>query len=137
MKTETYSLRRLQPFDGVTHVVECDAGRAVSLDGELWQVQVGLEMEIVPWSRFAPAVDARNNVPYCYWSPQRGVVRRLPLNPAVDPRIARELAAEVTDELAVGLQGFPFPAGDLLELWLLDGRDIDGFAPKRTGETAK
>jgi hypothetical protein len=122
MAAEAYSLRSLQPFDGLIQVLECDAGRALSLDGRIWQLQVGLELASTPWSAFESPTLTQSFVPYGNWSQEQGM-RRLPQHPMADPQVAREHAARILADLQPMLADFPFPPGDPYELWLLDPQD--------------
>ena len=88
MPMESYSQRSLQPFDGLIQVMECQAGRALSLDGRTWQLQVGLELVGTPWSAFEAPTRRQSFVPYGNWSQVQGI-RRMPLNPLADAAVAR------------------------------------------------
>ena len=122
MAAEAYSLRSLQPFDGLIQVLECQAGRALSLDGRIWQLQIGLELASSPWSAFESPTLTQSFVPYGNWSQEQGI-RRLPLNPVADPQVAREHATQILADLQPALADFPFPPGDPYERWLLDPQD--------------
>lgn len=123
MAVEAYSKRSLQPFDGLIQVLECQAGRALSLDGKTWQLQVGVELASKPWSAFEAPTLRQSFVAYGNWSQEHGI-RRLPLNPLVDTAVAREQAEQVLSDLKPTLVDFPFPPGDPFELWLLDPSDL-------------
>ena len=120
--TETYCLRRLQPFQGTLQVLECDAGRALSLDGVSWQIQVGLHWSSNAWSSFADTVQKSGFVPYCNWNGE-SQRRMLPLPAHADRALAKEQAEQVLEELESQRSRLPFAAGDPFELWLLDDRD--------------
>ena len=122
MPMESYSQRSLQPFDGLIQVMECQAGRALSLDGRTWQLQVGLELVGTPWSAFEAPTRRQSFVPYGNWSQVQGI-RRMPLNPLADAAVAREQAEQILVDLRSALTDFPFPPGDPYELWLLDPSD--------------
>ncbi len=120
--TETYCLRRLQPFQGTLQVLECDAGRALSLDGMSWQIQIGLQWSSSGWSSFADPAHQSGFVPYCNWNGE-GQIRMLPLPAQADRALAKEQADQVLAELGDRRDRLPFAAGDPFELWLLDDRD--------------
>ncbi len=120
--TETYCLRRLQPFQGTLQVLECDAGRALSLDGVSWQIQIGLLWSSSGWSSFADPVQESGFVPYCNWNAE-GQRRMLPLPPQADRALAKEQAEQVLEELDSQRSLLPFAAGDPFELWLLDDHE--------------
>jgi len=123
MAVETYALRSLQPFDGLIQVLDCQAGRALSLDGRTWQLQIGLELASRPWSSFEAPTLQQSFVPYGNWSREQGI-RRLPVSPLADAAIAREQVQRILAELIPALAHVPFPPGDAYELWLLDGSDL-------------
>jgi hypothetical protein len=117
---ESYSLRRLQPFMGVTLVVQGDGAAAISLNGTVWQIELRVDGMHRGWSildRSAPAA-----VPYGFWSPEEGMLRRLPLPPMMqlDQGGITQQAEAFTQALAQGFQQLRFPQADHHELWLLD-----------------
>ncbi|MEJ2345566.1 MAG: hypothetical protein P8076_13050 [Gammaproteobacteria bacterium] len=116
---ETYALRRLSPFLGVTQFVEYGPARAVSTDGRDWQLQVSVHAPRSRWGSLDPAGDQRRTVAYGVWSQVDGLAR-LPLDPAIDAAAAHSAAAPLLQELPRAQLQIPFALADRFELWLLD-----------------
>lgn len=113
-----YCLRRVNPFLGTVAVVASDGGRAFSVDGRNWQLQVaahpprglwsgGGEDAAMRWFRFGE------------WSAAAGMTR-VPLNPILDIDRMLAEAATLTAAIAAAADRLPFPLAPELELWLLD-----------------
>lgn len=119
MSLEHYSVRRLNPFSGVTSIIACDNARAFSLDGEKWEVQVLAEVPNDWWGcPNGPRGDMRF-FRFGTWSRDSGL-RKVPINPIMDVGSMLEAAEPVTTELKSVADSLPFKLKDLLELWLLD-----------------
>lgn len=121
-----YSQRLLPPFSGVVQIAQADRARAQSFDGVSWEVH------FVPRGSRAPG---QQPMPLGY-ALDRGYYRVAHiqdnrLTPYVLPAVLD--AAQVTaciDELFEFLSSatVPFPAADVFEHWLLDGRDASPLA---------
>jgi hypothetical protein len=115
-----YSRRRVSPFLGVMQVIEVCDGRALSVDGRHWELQL-LSLEQIPervWGNIGPRPGKRRWFIYGKCS-RPDAVRRLPVsreirNPDKHPALALLLEA-----LAVRPR-LPFPAADSHEAWLCD-----------------
>lgn len=120
MTARFYSRRRVSPFLGVMQVIEVGDGRAMSVDGRHWELQLLSEEEIPErvWGNIGPRPTKRRWFIYGRCS-RPDAVRRLPVsreisNPDRHPALALLLEA-LTDR-----PGLPFPAADLYEAWLCD-----------------
>lgn len=119
---ERYCLRRANPFLGLVAVVKTSAGRALSPDGRIWQLQVLAHPPRGLWSGEGHE-DRLQYFRFGLWSERTGL-RRVPLNPILDA--GRMVAA--LDALIGLIQGsideLPFPLAEELELWLLDRAQV-------------
>lgn len=113
----TYSMRLSPPFSGQVQIAETDNARALTLDGEVWELQFihkyveqGGSGEHTPRRRHVRVATLRH-----------GDLENLVAKPneqgrAVDARIVELAEALINIEL-------PFPASDTFEYWLLDAED--------------
>lgn len=118
-----YARRRLGPFRGLVHTLEGELGRAQTLNGLVWFIEVAADRQRTGWSFLDGKQWERTFLPYAYWSPTEGELRRLPLDPRLKPDAVHEYAAELKQALLEAQDRFPFPEDDHLELWLLDAED--------------
>lgn len=116
-----YSKRLLSPFSGQVQIVEGPRVRALTLDGQRWEMQYRLlpDAEQEREYKLSGKPARRRYVPIA--SIQGGRTERLGLpgffdRSGVDAQID-ELADYLTDV------ALPFPAADHFEYWLLDHRD--------------
>ncbi|WP_295888933.1 hypothetical protein [uncultured Thiohalocapsa sp.] len=123
-----YSQRLLPPFSGVVQIAQSERARAQSFDGVSWEVHY------VP-RRSQGQGQGQPQMPLGY-ALDRGYYRVAHiqdgrLTPYVLPAVldADQVAACI-DELADFLRSatVPFPAADVFEYWLLDGRDESPLA---------
>jgi hypothetical protein len=110
-------MRLSPPFSGQVQIAETDKARALTLDGEAWEMQFihkyveqGVAGAQIPRRRHVRAAALR------YGDLQNLVTRPNDHGRAVDARIV-ELA-----EALIGIE-LPFPASDNFEYWLLDAED--------------
>ncbi|KAA6185988.1 hypothetical protein F2Q65_06360 [Thiohalocapsa marina] len=120
-ETRHYSLRRVNPFLGTVAVVRTPGGRALSLDGCTWQLQVAARPPRGLWSGGGHAEELRF-FRFGFWSVADGVTR-VPLNPVLDVGLMLQECDQLVAELAAVAQRLPFPLAPELELWLLDRDD--------------
>lgn len=115
---DLYCVRRVNPFLGVVAVVKTPDGRALSVDGRHWQLQILAQPPRGLWSG-AGYRDELQYFRFGLWSERDGLTR-VPLNPILD--VGRMLAAAgvLIDRLGASLPALPFPLAPELELWLLD-----------------
>jgi hypothetical protein len=121
--TETaryYSARRLSPFHGTRQVVQIDRARALSGDGEHWELQFLVETPVIQHGHPQAGQMRRRYLACAFWAAGEGV-SRMPVHPS----LAADMAGfRVRLEALLGAleqaPPLPFAAADRLELWLLD-----------------
>ena len=116
--TRCYCLRRVNPFLGVVAVVETRDGRALTLDGRHWQIQVLARPRSGPWSRDQEPGAARY-FNFGAWSPTAGLAR-VPLNPALDVESSLAASTALIAQVRLAAPNLPFAPAAELEQWLLD-----------------
>jgi hypothetical protein len=104
-------------------VVEVTGARAISPNGERWQVELLSEAAVRQplWADIGPASRERRFFTYGLWSRAAGL-RRLPVNPMLGDQSGHPSLAPLITALQ-GCPPLPFPRDDLLELWLLGSDD--------------
>lgn len=115
---QLYSLRQLSPFQGLIYVVSISLARAISNDGEFWQIQVSCENQQHQMGLQQPGL-ARRYVLWGVWSKQYGL-KTMPLDPMLDVPDAAVMEQQLIPALESGLQHMPFAQRDHYELWILD-----------------
>ncbi|WP_295539305.1 hypothetical protein [uncultured Thiohalocapsa sp.] len=124
-----YSQRLLPPFSGVVQIVQSERARAQSFDGVSWEVHYVPRRGQTP-GQTSGQTSGQAQMPLGY-ALDRGYYRVAhfqgdQLTPYVLPAVldAAQVSACI-DELATFLRSatVPFPAADVFEYWLLDGRD--------------
>jgi len=118
-----YSLRRVNPFEGVVQVLEVDAARAISRDGIEWEIQVEAESPNSLWGSINAGSTVRRFFRFGLWSRQRGLWR-VPVNPMLNIGEMLEESEELLGALQASLDELPFPPADRFELWLLDAQAL-------------
>jgi hypothetical protein len=121
---DCYGVRLLNPFLGVLQVVNADGVRALSRDGQQWEIQIQVERPGGGWGSLNRQQRGLSYYRYAFWSPSQGL-RRLPMNPGLDFDEMQEAADEMIRQLQSGLLDLlPFALADRYELWLLDQRQL-------------
>lgn len=115
---DCYCLRRVNPFLGVVAVVRTPGGRALSLDGRNWQIQVLAHPPRGLWSRGGHE-EGLKYFRFGAWSEAEGS-SRVPLNPILDAGRMVEESERLIDRIRAGASRLPFPMAGELEQWLLD-----------------
>jgi hypothetical protein len=121
---QAYSKRLLSPFTGQVQIVETDQARALTLDGNNWELQYRLSLGRGQVADQQQSVKKHNYVRVAVIRPSG--IKRMPLPHylaihAVEEQI-RELAAYL-EEVSV-----PLPPADMHEYWLLDEADKQPLA---------
>jgi hypothetical protein len=116
-----YSLRRVNPLEGVVQVLERDAARAISRDGIDWEVQIETESPNTLWGSLNAGKAARRFFRFGTWSRRRGLWR-VPVNPMLNVGEMIEESDALIAALQESLDQVPFPPADRFELWLLDAQ---------------
>jgi hypothetical protein len=112
-----YSLRRLNPFNGSLQVYTTGNARALSSNGQKWEIQVLSETPQGLWANM-PFAGARFYT-FGTWSRAQGMTQ-VPLNPLFNTRGMLKAAQQIIDCLLPLLDQLPFPFTDPYELWQLD-----------------
>ncbi len=123
---KTYSQRLLTPYYGLVQIAESERARALTVDGQTWEIQ------FLRSGNGGPA-HLNNNAPSINHRYRRAVnisdseIRQKTIGSELDKRqIVDERILELTDFLAdISL---PFPAADYFEYWLLDSKDQSPLA---------
>ena len=115
--TRRYAERRLNPFLGVIQVIESDLGRAISTDGQNWEIQL-YAARSVGWGSLGVTKQSclyRHGV----WSEAEGLAC-FPSPPTVERESARAAAQGLIAATRAAQGALPFPLRDHYERWLLD-----------------
>lgn len=133
---ESYSLRRLQPYMGVTLVVQGEGAAAITLNGTVWQIELRIDGMRRGWSILDRSATA-TAVPFAFWSPDEGMLRRLPLPPMMqlDEGGLKHQAETFIARLAQRFDELRYPQADHHELWLLDDETQRPLALLASAET--
>lgn len=116
-----YAVRRLNPFLGVAQVVETEAGRALSVDAQNWELQLGADRP-AGWGSLNEGRSERQFYRYGVWSAAEGLAR-YPVHPLFGPGDIRQAAQQLIDAVEDLASRLPFPLEDRCELWLLGAID--------------
>ena len=121
---QAYSKRLLSPFTGQVQVVETGQARALTLDGNNWEVQYRVSIGRGPVADQQQAVKKDNYVRAAIIRPSG--IEHMPLPRYLDTNAV----AEQIQELAVYLEKVtvPLPPADMHEYWLLDEADEQPLA---------
>lgn len=115
-ETRCYALRRLNPYLGVTEVVDMAAGRALSVDGLNWEIQVRAALP-AGWGSLNRGRTESSYCRFAIWSASEGMGRfRTP------PQLDRQAAERAAEQLIAAIRAVqvPFQLADNLECWLID-----------------
>lgn len=114
-----YSVRQLSPFIGNIQVIEADYCRALSSDGEQWQIQASCETHQQEWNISGDEYIPRRYVLYGSWSQAKGF-SSLPLDPMLDVPSPEHVQRQLVRYLPDCQQRLPFAPSDDYECWLID-----------------
>lgn len=118
-KANCYSKRLLNPFTGVTQVIDLDDARAVSSDGINWSIQIRSDIYQMPWHDLAIQAAEPQYYRYGVWTTE-GELARLPVHPTLYRDHVESLVSTLLTHLEILSRQIPFPFRDQYELWLLD-----------------
>ena len=124
MPARFYSRRRVSPFLGVMQVIEVGDGRAISVDGRHWELQL-LSQEPIPervWGNIGPRPTRRRWFIYGRYSGP-DAIRRLPVSREVRDPSRHPALAQLLEALA-DKPNLPFPPADSHEAWLCDADGV-------------
>lgn len=114
-----YSVRQLSPFIGNIQIIEADYCRALSSDGQAWQIQASCETHQQVWNISNDEYVPRRYVLYGSWSRQQGF-SSLPLDPMLDVPALSHVKHQLIDHMEHCCQRLPFVPRDHYEYWLID-----------------
>lgn len=121
-ETRCFGLRRVNPFLGVVAVVKTPTGRALSVDGVHWQIQILAHPPRGLWSRGGEQESLRY-FRFGAWSQSEGMTR-VPLNPILNPGLMLAESERLVAQVQAAVPALPFPLAPELELWLLDPKGL-------------
>ena len=116
----SYAIRRVNPFLGVLQIIETDAGRAISANGVVWDIEVRAERP-GGWGRFNRHKPRPAYYRYGLWSQQDGLVSR-PLAPHLESDPLTHQCHQLIECIQHRMDDLPFALIDNHELWLFDSR---------------
>jgi hypothetical protein len=114
MEVYCHCQRLLSPFRGIEATIECRSGVAESCDGQLWTLWVT-----------DPALVSHTGlgeVRFGTWSQSGGGVRAR-VRGGTDSGLIERCGQELLENVIKNSTNLPFPASDLFEYWLLDGKE--------------
>lgn len=116
--TRCLSLRRVNPFQGLAALVQTPGGRALSVDGRHWQIQILAHPPRGLWSGGGEQKGLRY-FRFGFWSSETGTTR-VPLNPILDAGEMVAASERLVAQVREAEPSLPFPLAPELEQWLLD-----------------
>jgi hypothetical protein len=122
-----YAVRRVNPFVGALHVLETPQGRALTVNGVVWELELLTTVASREWGALNRTSGATLHCRYGLWSEADGVIR-YPYQFEFDPRASRRQAEELTAAIRKAAADLPFALRDSRELWLLDQHDQQPIA---------
>ncbi|MBT3062147.1 MAG: hypothetical protein AB2724_16965 [Candidatus Thiodiazotropha sp.] len=120
-----FSIRRLNPFNGVLQVLRGDSARALSSNGVVWEIQVLSDTPQGLWANMP--FSGKEFYTFGRWSPDSGL-RQVAVNPLFNVRDMIASAEQLIADLADVIETLPFPPADRYELWLLDEQGLTPVA---------
>ena len=112
-----FSIRRLNPFNGLLQVYQLDSARALSAEGRIWEIQVLSDTPQGLWANMP--FSGRQYYTFGRWSLAQGF-EQVPVNPLFNIRQMIRSAEQLVEKLQPAIEYLPFPLSDPYELWLLD-----------------
>lgn len=122
----SYAIRRVNPFLGVLQVIETRAGRSVSANGVVWDIEVRADRGD-GWGTLNRNQHKPAYYRYGLWSLADGLVNR-PLAPHLDNDPLTQQCNELIDCTRAHLEQLPLPLVDNHELWLFDRENMQPLA---------
>jgi hypothetical protein len=114
---EYYSIRRVNPFLGVTQVVRTADGRAISTNGVVWEIHLRAQMPAA-WGSLSQQQGEPAYCRYGMWRPESGLSRVS--RSSQDQEDWQDRAQVLVDIVESSLERLPFAMQDTCELWLQD-----------------
>ena len=116
-----HALRRLNPFRGISRVVEGTDSRAVSTDGINWELQLRGQ-RAAGWGSLNAGRSEAHFYRYGVWSAQGGLAR-YPGSRALESSGADGSAGRLVDALGEATEAGGVEMSDSCECWLLDAEN--------------
>ncbi|MGD9164223.1 MAG: hypothetical protein PVF13_05640, partial [Chromatiales bacterium] len=116
---QAFSIRQLNPFRGVLQVFLNDRARALSGNGQVWEIQVLSDRPQGLWPN--TPFSGRQFYGFGLWSAEGGL-SQVPINPLFNIDDMIDSAQALIEQLRPNLGDLPFPLADPFEAWLLDER---------------
>lgn len=126
-----FSLPRVNPFPGTLRVLEMEGARALSPDGNRWDIQVAAERPTNLWGGLSRGDAHTDFFIFGVWSAAAGL-RRVPVSPLFDIGTMLEESGRVLDLRKREAANLPFPPLPVWELWLLDQAARPGRGSRST-----
>ncbi|MES9968814.1 MAG: hypothetical protein ABW092_02195 [Candidatus Thiodiazotropha sp.] len=120
-----FSIRRLNPFNGVLQIFSAANARALSSNGVIWEIQVLSDTPQGLWANMP--FSGKQFFTFGRWAPDSGL-QQVPVNPLFNVRDMISSAERLTAALAPLIDDLPFPPADIYELWLLDEQSLSPVA---------
>ena len=112
-----FSMRQLNPFRGVLQVFLTDRARAMSANGQVWEIQVLSDRPQGLWAN--TPFSGQQFYTFGLWSAESDL-KQVPINPLFNVRDMIGSAQTLIEQLRPVLPALPFPLADPFEAWLLD-----------------
>lgn len=122
-----YSLRQLSPFAGTVQVISNSYCRALSVDGNNWQIQASCETHQQEWNISPQEYIPRRYVLYGNWSHDKGF-SSLPLDPMLDVPSLEHVESSLIQHMNALHSRTPFDAIDHYECWALHKESLQPLA---------
>jgi hypothetical protein len=122
-----YAVRRVNPFVGALHILETPQGRALTVNGVVWELELLTTAASREWGALNRTSSETMHCRYGLWSEADGVIR-YPYQFEFDPRTSRRQAEELTTDIRKAAAHLPFALHDSRELWLLDQQNQQPIA---------
>jgi hypothetical protein len=124
-ETSAFSIRRLNPFNGVLQVFSTDNARALSGNGVVWEIQVLSDTPQGLWANMP--FSGKKFYTFGRWTQATGL-QQVPVNPLFNVREMITSAEQLITALSPALDNLPFPLADIYEQWLLDEQNLTPVA---------
>ncbi len=113
-----FSIRRLNPLNGVLQIFQTQDARALSDTGISWEIQVLSDTPQGLWAN--TPFSERRYYTFGIWSSEKGL-EQIPINPLFNIRQMIAVTERLVERLEPASRQLPFPLDDPYERWLLDG----------------
>ena len=114
---ETYSAKQLSPFTGNVQIINTAFARALSLDGNTWQIQTICESHQQQWN--INSNTPRRFIIYGTWD-KHNQLSRHPIDPMLDVPDESIIRKYLIHAISINLHKLPFKPKDSYECWLLE-----------------